>query len=167
MFKKRTGRWVSNGPFFNLYVVCCYSASFSQLPFLPEHLPGWSQWYLRWPRCYTKRVLLDVAWINTLTIIARQYLGKVRTQLVCRGFGRYQRGGFSLFFILYASQYLMQRHFCFIRIDCISPNKITLSFAYAGTLLLSVSDSTINMFFPWETSLYRPGFPEIDKIVST
>ena len=22
-----------------------------------------------------------------------------------------------------------------------------------------------NMFFPWETSLYRPGFPEIDKIV--
>jgi len=33
MFKKRTGRWVSNGPFFNLYVVCCYSASFSAASF--------------------------------------------------------------------------------------------------------------------------------------
>ena len=53
----------------------------------------------------------------------------------------------------------------FVYGDSCRVREITLSFAYAGTLLLSVSDSTINMFFPWETSLYRPGFPEIDKIV--
>ena len=53
----------------------------------------------------------------------------------------------------------------FVYGDSCRVREITLSFAYAGTLFLSANDSTISIFFPWETNLNNPGLPEIDKIV--
>ena len=97
-------------------------------------------------------------WINTLTIIARQYLGKVRTQLACRGFEGTKEAVFlspcslrqsiphvkALLFHPYRLRYRLMRLLLSLRMR-----------------VLSVISQRFNdqHVFPWETSLYRPGFP--------